>query len=299
MINVCVFGDDPCLKRDVFCSAGNTDSKKDQIELMVKLRGGIGSDFQEYPVVVFNAPEDMVMARTSIAMSNAVILVMNGTNMKPPFAKFRYYIEFIRENQMVPMLGDSCTLPVVLIVMNMDNPSDYEHRNQLNELLIEFQLTAKALFGKDQAVTNATKMKKSYEAAFESGRTHLTTAMMTRLMPMPQNHVTRCKSIRGSSKLTGKHVSQPALTSSADFRDMQDHLNATRAPSPELYQTCDSPTSDGPSPRDPWSAQPTPSPSPRLSFKGASPRKRFSSKKAQKSKSVDCVDNESSSCSLQ
>lgn len=303
MISVTILGDDPCLKKDVFLSVADVPSSVDQAEKRIRLPSGIDNDLQEYSVSICNTTsvhDQRELQRTMVCTSNAIILVMNGAGMKPPFVSFRYYMKVIRENQIIPLVGEKCDVPVVLMVMNLENPGDYEHRVELNRLCVDYGLIAKAMFGHGQL--DDLKVKKSFDAAFEHGRTHLTMTMMTNLMPVPMRSPVRCKSIHGRSQLAGKHVSQPALTSSADFREMQEQLKITRVPSPDLsrQQVCESPSSDGYStPGDVRSVTQTPSPSPRNSETAYSPRKRFSTKRAQKSTSADNMTGENGGCTLQ
>ena len=300
MISVTILGDNPCLKKEVFLSATDVPVSMEQAEKKIRLPSGINNDLQEYSVSICNttALHDMQEAQlTFVNTSNAVVLVMNGAGMKPPFISFRYYMKVIRENQLATPMGDNCDVPVVLMVMNLEKP--YEHRTELNCLCIDYGLIAKAMF--DQGQLDSLKVKKSFDAAFEHGRTHLTTTMMTTLMPMRVKFPVRCKSIRGVSQLVEKHVSQPALTSSADFREMQHQIYSYRVPSPDFSLTCDSPSSDScPSPGDVRSVTATPSPSPRTSEKSHSPRKRLSAKRAQKSVSTsDMSGIDGNGCTLQ
>lgn len=304
MISVSILGDDPYLNKNVFLSAVDVPSSVNQAEKKIRLPSGIDSSMQEYSVSICNtvaSHEQRDFHRTTVNTSNAIILVMNGAGMKPPFVSFRYYMKIIRENQIIPLMGEECDLPVVLMVMNLENPKEYEHAKELNTLCVDFRLVAKAMFA--QGELDEIKLKKSFGAAYEYGRSHLTTTMMTNLMHIPAKNAVRCRSIHGSSKLAGKHVSQPELTSSSDFLEMQAQLNITRVPSPEFvqYSTCDSPSSDScSSPADVRSTQPSPSPSPRISEKSYSPRKRFSAKRVHKSMSADNLpDDESSGCALQ
>jgi len=304
MISVTILGDDPCLKKEVFLSAVDVPSSVDQAEKKIHLPSSIDNNMQEYSVCICNTTtshERRDFHQSMIGTSNAIILVMNGASMKPPFVSFRYYMKIIRENQSIPLMGEECNVPVVLMVMNLVNPKEYEHAKELNTLCIDFELIAKAMVAQGQL--DEIKIRKAFDAAYEYGRTHLTITMMSNMMNVPSKSAVRCKSIHGTSQVIGKHVSQPDLTSSDDFREMQAQLNIARVPSPEIIQrtTCESPSSDRcSSPGDVRSTQPTPSPSPRNSEKSYSPRKIFSAKRAQKSMSAENVtSDDDGGCALQ